>query len=107
VAARIAAEEEPDRAGLASWQPAGSGAAGTAHRNHLAASEHPGAAIDTPYPVAVVGTHVAARNHLDQTGDDRRVGTTQCLDRNLGRARAGLGARGEDRGAQDDDDRRN
>lgn len=103
----VALEEEADRSLLAARQPAGSGAASAAHRDRLAAPEHLGAPIDTPYPVAVVGAGGVARNHLDQADDDSRVGAPQGLNRPLRRARAGLGARGEDQGAQHNGDSRN
>lgn len=107
MAARVALEEEANWSLLAAWQPTGGGAAGTTHRDRLAAPEHPGATIDTPYPVAIVGVGVAARNNLDQADDDGCVGAPQGLDRPLRRARAGLGARGEDQGAQHNGDSRN
>ena len=107
MAAGVALEEEADRPLLAAWQPAGSGPPSTAHRDRLAAPEHPGATIDTPYPVAVVGAGGVARDHLDQTDDDSCVGAPQGLDWPLRRARASLGARGEDQGAQRNGDSRN
>src|ERR1700704_630178 len=80
---------------LAAGQAAGRGAATAAYGDRVAAFDHPGAPIDALYPVAIVGLKATARNHLDETADDRRVRPPQRLDRAGRGAGAGVGALGK------------
>jgi hypothetical protein len=75
----------------AAGQGAGSGAAGTAHGQHLSRLDRVAAAIDPKHFVTVVSVEPAAREDPDEAADYRRIRFPQSLDWRLRRAGAGPG----------------